>query len=324
MNKNKIIAEFHLRPFGQKGWVKGQLVCPKCNRSDKFGVMFVEKSAVTHCFYCSESFPIAKILGDLGRSDLLEFEYEYIGATTLPLLTETKVNVEKKSVTLPLGFKRIEKDDYLEERGFLPWQYEQYKIGVAELDPKTEDKVVFQIFQKGELVGWMGRSRKSKEWHHDNLKRHKEHDEKLVLRYCNSNHDFSKMLGGLDDITPKTHTVILVEGLFDKANIDRLLELNEDEAVKCCFTFGSELSNDQIDLIPKTVELVILMYDDDAIRKMQVAGSRLLSLFEVAVAVIYDPNIDPGNISSTNLYKLLLNVQSFLYFYSHLTHSNLE
>ena len=123
------------------------------------------------------------------------------------------------------------------------------------------------------------------------------------------------MLGGLDEITENTHTVILVEGLFDKANLDHLMDLNDQEEIKCCYTFGSDLNITQADLIPLTVERIILMYDKGTIHNMKEAGGRLMSLFEVQVALIKDLDIDPGNMDKKYLGQLLLTLKDFLYFY---------
>lgn len=318
MNKEHIISEFRLKPFGSKGFFKGSLACPICGRSDKFGIIFSNQgSGVTHCFYCSTSVPLFRILKALGRTDLLDYNYEYKGKKELASL-QKEIIQENKEVTLPIGFRSILYDEYLHNRGFTKEQYQQFKVGVAELDPRTENKIIFQIYQNQKFAGWIARSRESKEWHHENLRKYKELGEPLVLRYRNSENDFSKILGGLDEITPNTHTLILVEGLMDKANIDRLMFLNDQEEVKCCFTFGSDLSVDQIDLIPSTVENVILMYDEGTLNNIREAGSRLISLFTVKVALIKEKNIDPGNIDADRLSKLFLNMIDFLYFYRHI------
>lgn len=316
MNNQKVISEFRLKGFGSKGWVRGELFCPECSKGDKFGVLFTGNGGVCRCFYCSKSYPLWQILKSIGRGDLLDFDYEYKESYTLPSLKEEKKKEDDQGVSLPIGFKYIYQNEYLEERGFTPDQFVQFKVGVAELDPKTENSIVFQIYQKGELAGWLSRSTYSKEWHHENLKRHKEFDEPLVLRYRNSENDFAKMLGGLDEITKNTHTVILVEGLMDKANLDRVLRLNDDESIKCCFTFGSDLSVEQVDLIPNHIQEVILMYDKGTLSNMREAGGRLMSLFNVKVALIEDEDVDPGNITEKYLVGILLCMKDFLYFYS--------
>jgi len=314
MNKSKIISEFNLKKFGQKGWLRGNLFCPECGRNDKFGVLFTDNSAVCKCFYCSKSYSLFSVLKSVSRLDLLDKEYYYEEEKTLPTLSKT-VNEVNKEVELPLCLIDINYDDYLNDRGFLDYQYRKFNVCKSDVDPRVDNMIVFKIFQNGVLSGWIARSRNSKEWHHENLRRHKELGEPLVLRYRNSNNDFSKMLGGLDEINDKTHTLILVEGLFDKANVDRLLRLDDIDDIKCCFTFGSSLSIDQINLIPSTIKRVILMYDLGTIDSMKDAGSKLLTMFEVDVALLSDENIDPGNMSFEYLCYLLKNLKNFMQFF---------
>lgn len=321
MNKDRVILEMGLRKFGQKGWMRGNLFCPECGRNDKFGILFVDNSAVTRCFYCAKSFSIFSVLKGINRLDLLDKEYYYQEKEMLSTLDKTVVE-EEKSVEQLIYLRDIDFDEYLNGRGFLDYQYQKFNVCVSDVDPKVDDMIVFNILQRGRLSGWIARSRKSKEWHHENLKRHKELGEPLVLRYRNSNNDFSKMLGGLDEITDRTHTLILVEGLMDKANIDRLMDLDNIDEIKCCFTFGSNLSEDQIKLIPNSVEEIILMYDLGTFNIMQDVGSRLLTMFDVKVAILKDDDIDPGNMDKKYLFNILENLKEFLYFYNQLKSYN--
>lgn len=304
--------------------MRGKLYCPDCSRNDKFAVLFSEKGGVAHCFYCAQAWPLWKILKDIGRTDLLDYEQEFGGVIELAALETEIGEIEEKEVSLPIGCRRIDHDAYLDARGFTNKQYEQYRVCVAELDPRTENKLVFQIYQRGRLAGWIARSKMTKEWHKENLRRYKELGEPLVLRYRNSENDFSTLLGGLDEITPNTHTLILVEGLFDKANIDRLLVLDACDDVKCCFTFGDDLSPAQAALIPSTVETVILMYDEGTVKQLKGAGEKLMSKFDVQVAMIDEKDVDPGNITPDKLSKLFLHMKSFVYFYTSLSLSKLS
>jgi hypothetical protein len=317
MDKQQIIKSFQLKPFGSKGWLRGSLSCPDCGRNDKFAILFGDKGGVSHCFYCSTAYPLFRLLKNIGREDLLDKQYEHKENITLAPLNQLNVSDDNLTAELPIGYRRIKFDQYLSDRGFTEDQYDRFGVGLSDLDPRVHDKLIFTIYQKGKLAGWMARSRNSKEWHKENLRKCKELGHPLVLRYRNSENDFSKMLGGLDEITEETHTVILVEGLMDKANIDRMMGLYNHPSVKCCFTFGSDLSSSQANLIPSTVETVVLMYDDGTIHNMREAGMRLLSFFDVRVALIEDEDVDPGNITASYLSRILRDMKSFLYFYTH-------
>jgi len=317
------IREFYgLRLFGQKGWLYNpHFNCVSCGKHGKFGFKISKKGGVVHCFKCEFKTSIFKFLKEQGKEDFIIYDRERSLKEKLPNInTETQVErKELKEVDLPLGFKRLKQDDYLDSRGFQPWQYKQFKVGETDsiLEEKLNDGLIFQIFQKGKRVAWLFRSRKDKDWHEENIQRAKLGNEKLVLRYRNSDDtDFDGILGGVDEIKKKTKRLILVEGLFDKANVDKLLKLNERKDMKCCFTFGNKVSDEQIRLIEETnVEEIILMYDPGTIKQIKTYSSRLSKKFKVWVAEIKGDDIDPGNISLKYLEEIMNNLVDFLYFY---------
>lgn len=315
INSSLVISELKLKPFGQKGWMNGDVGCPQCGRSDKFGILFVDNSGVTSCFYCGESWPLVYVLKSIGRQDLIGFDYSVYKEKELDdLEPEIEKETKVQECKLPIGFRRITNHPYLEERGFT--NYEKYQVGISNLEKGLSGKIIFQLFRDGIPVGWVARSTQTKEWHKNNLKRHKEYGDELVLRYKNSNNDFTKILGGIDDITPNTETLILVEGLFDKENTDRQLLLDRSDVTKCCFTFGDSIHPDQIQLIPRNVKNVVLLYDANTLRNMRNAGDMLYSKFELYIGVIKDEDKDPGNMSKKDFYDVFSNLTDFVKFYS--------
>jgi Zn ribbon nucleic-acid-binding protein len=325
LNRDKIIKEFNLIPYGAKGYLRSDdCPCPDCSFSEKFGILFLNDGGVVKCMRCGYATSLIKYLINEDKRELLEFDESISIHEQIPELKED-IDEEKEElpeVEMPRGFKRITHDDYLEGRNWEPWQYEQFEVGVTNhfLERKHHHQIVFTIRQKGRKVAYLCRSRLEYDWHKQNLKEFKEGEAYLKLRYDNSqNTDFSSILGGFDEITKNTHTVILVEGLFDKANIDRLMGLHLQEEIKCCFTFGDTLNDDQIDLLAEfknTIELTILMYDYATISQMQEYSCKLHRLFEVKIAEITDEEIDPGNMTKGYLVKLLQNLKNFLYFYA--------
>lgn len=315
MNKELIIKEFSLRNFGSKGWMRGDLHCPECGHSDKFGIIFVGDSGITNCMRCSIKAPLAKILRSIGRKDLLSLEDSFTPKSELPNLKLEKQEQVELPVELPVRLMSVDYCEYLDSRGFTSEQYRQFHVMESTIDPQVREKLVFLIYQHGELKGWLARSTKSKEWHKRNLRDFKDGLASLDLRYRNSENDFSKLLGGLDEINEETHTVILVEGLFDKANVDRVLELNTKPEIKCCFTFGDDISESQIDLIPNNVHTIIMMYDPGAFKNMKNCGGRLLTDFDVQVAPIYGDR-DPGDMKPSDFDKSLSNIVPFIEFYT--------
>lgn len=329
IDKKEVINQFNLKLFGAKGWMSNKSIqCPEpaCGRTGKFGVMFNNNGGgVCHCFYCDSSLSIFSWLRKIGLKELIQTGYEnssnnFIEGLTDFIREDEAAPKEVKEVDLPLGFKRLYDDEYLNDRGFVDWQYEQFQIGYTDsiLEPALRGYIIFQLFQKGKLVGWLARSRKDYEWHKKNLEGFKAGECDLVLRYMNNEGiDFNEILGGFDDINSNTHTLILVEGITDKANLDRLMQLNESDEIKCCFTFGNKVSDGQLKLIKETnVETIILMFDPDAIKQMQHTSPNLhKNKFKVLVADLEPYKKDAGDINKPILMKVLKNLKNYLYFY---------
>lgn len=317
-DRERIIKELGLRSMGTKGWLIGA-TCPTCNKKDKFGIIIPENGISSYnCFRssCGEKGTLFKLLKKINRLDLvkkqeivltdklennlnrkLEIDYDY----TLPLKSK------------PLGFKRVNQDDYLDLRGFTKEQYDIFNVGVAHLEPKLKDRyIIFLIMEDGECKGYVARSKRSKEWHKKNEERAKQGLERLILRYENSkNTDFEKILLGFEEIIKGvTKTVILVEGLTDKANTDRKLDLYDQDDVKCCATFGTKISGYQIKrLLDKEVENIILLYDYNTIKKMQQYGLELFNCFNTKLGEIRWEGADPGSMSFEQFLEVFDNLK---------------
>ena len=147
MNKERIISTLRLKKFGNKGWMTGDLACPQCGNSDKFGVLFSEKGAVCRCMRCAINLPLAKILRQIGLGELVkDDEFNYQDRQELPGLKKEQVESKEIEAMLPFGFKRIHYDEYLEERGFTTEQYDQFKVGISNLDVHTIGKLIFPLY----------------------------------------------------------------------------------------------------------------------------------------------------------------------------------
>lgn len=325
INKERVIQELNLKSFGGKGWMNSELTkCPVCGRSDKFGILFTETGGVTHCFYaCSDNLSLYKYLKEIGRDDLISHEKSYSIAKKLiePKFKKEQEEIELPEIELPKGFERINYDKYLSERNFRSWQYDLFEVGITNhfLEKKLHNYLIFILKQNGKRVGWLARSKYSKEWHKRNLEQFKLGKERLTLRYRNSDDtDFDSIIGGFDQITENTHTLILVEGIFDSTNISNLIRTNESEEVKVVFTFGDSVSDNQIKKIKneKNVKNIILLYDYNTIRQSKHFSLLLSKWFNVDVCYIDREGVDPGNIDEKYLSEVLSNKKNFLYFYN--------
>lgn len=324
INKEKVIKELNLTSFGQKGWLSNrETKCPGCGRSGKFGINLTKPPGVAHCFICEYSKSICEYLKSIGKKELYSFEKTISLEDKIPYIETRKKDEEEipvlQEIPLPHGFKFVEDNDYLRGRGYTDEQFKKYPVGKTThfLEKKLHDYIIFPIYQRGVVVAWLARSIHNYEWHEKNLRRHKEGLEYLKLRYINSNQDFSKIVGGLDELSEKTKVIIIVEGYLDKLNIDRLLKLYDQDEIKCCCTFGNTVKKDQISLIGEfspNLDTIILMYDAETIKQTKQYGLILSKKYNVKVAELNDPDIDPGNITLEKLEDLLCNLKDIYYF----------
>lgn len=308
INKEDIKQELSLKRNGAKGWYHSdETCCTICDKWDKAGILFTNKGGVFSCMRCGVNKPLTVYLKDIGRSDLVEYGESVqinrkIGSLSVEEGEGPKV-IELPEKKLPIGSKPITQDDYLDSRGFLPYHYNLFKPVVTQLDIRRRGAVIFQIFdEEGRRIAWLSRSKKSKEWHDENLRLHKEGKADLKLRYDNSLHtDFNKMLGGYSEITEKTHTLILVEGLFDKVPVDNNLYLYESEEIKCNFLFGSKISDEQIDLINNKPQIkdIYILWDYGTLEKSKHYASILYTKTDCSVKVceIVKKDCDPGDLN---------------------------
>jgi 5S rRNA maturation endonuclease (ribonuclease M5) len=290
-----------------------------CERHDKFGILFTnDGGGLVKCMRCGESTSLFNYLVFINRRDLIE-GYSVPSKDNLLEIEQEAIqdDTEATKVELPYKYKRLYYDDYLDSRGFTERQYNVFKVGSTE-DMRMKNHIVFPIYQKGELVTWLARSRYSKEWHKKNIEDYKNGVGRLVLRYYNaSGTEFSEILGGYDEIrSGKDKTVIIVEGITDKASIDRNLDLyDKGNTTKCCFTFGKNLSEKQVKLlIEKSVENIILMYDPDAIEEIEKFSMNYLNKFKnIQCARLKDR--DPGDMDREEIEEVMSNLRSPIEFY---------
>lgn len=323
INKEQVIKELGLRKFGHKGWMKSpDLKCPKCGRSDKFGIKFNEKGGGTaHCFYeVGEGMSLYRFLKHIGRDDLIIYEK---GLRSIDMSLESLKNDEEfiyqepDTKKEPKGYKRIFFDDYLDERGFEPEQYNILNVGKSD-DYLLKNYIVFLLKQKGKVVGWLARSKYDKEWHNENLRKFKDGEGSLVLRYRNSSKtDFDRILGGFDEITPNTEEVWIVEGIFDKANLDRLYGLYNNEKVKCLFTFGNRVTDNHLYLLKTTnIKKIVMLYDYGTVKQVKKHSLQLARNFEVWVGEFKTEDIDAGDATKKYMDNIFSNLKNYFYFYT--------
>jgi len=174
--QKKVVEYFQLNTNykSAKGWIYGGK-CPWCNNSDKFGVKLNQTTAQYknqisyNCFHgsCQQRGSEFKLLNHIGLGHLLKHG-EFIGEkekikNTLFAEDEESSSIEVEEVSLPLGFRRVLSDPYLEGRGFEPWQFQYYIIGRTKWYAPLKDYVLFSITEDGKHKGYIGRSTWSRE-----------------------------------------------------------------------------------------------------------------------------------------------------------------
>ena len=232
---------------------------------------------------------------------------------------EVKEDLKVRKVSLPKKLEPVINFPYLDERGFLPWHYKEFEPSITNsiLERDLKNYIIFKLKMEGEVVAWLARSQHSYEWHKKELEEAKKVGRKPKLRYENSRTDFTKIVGGYDDITENTKTVILVEGLFDKVGIDNILDTPNDETTRCCFLFGNSISKEQIELLKlkKSIETVILMFDDGTEMQSKSAGLMLSPHFYTKIAHLTRPGVDPGDMDLEYFIEIIDHLEDPLEYY---------
>ena len=212
---------------------------------------------------------------------------------------------------MPLGFKRLTYDKYLKSRGFKRSDYKNYIIGRTEEDRKLKGYIIIGITENSSLRGYLSRLT----WNKEQEKRFEERCGFKKPKYMNSDASFSKLIGGVDDIDFLTRTLIIVEGFFDKFNLDKKLKLEEQHEIKCCFMFGKKISKSQIEKLrtKKQLKNIILIQDPDAVEESKNYSLLLQKYFNVKVGFI-EGEKDVGEMGLKEIIRIMRNLKNPEYF----------
>lgn len=309
-----------------KMWKNTDIVadCPWCNNHEFY--ISLNDDHPFNCVRkkkCGETGNIYKLLEKLEVYDFLNLKESVsfnskVNETLQIELSEEK-DISIKECKLPLGFRRIYDDKYLRERGFSDQDFHEYFVGETKLDNKLLNYIIFCVYQEHRLVATIGRYKLSK----SEIEKLEKSKKIKIPRYKNSDSEFSKILGNYDKIIKgETKTVILVEGLFDAKKIEKLLNLQNNETTKCCFTFKCHISEDQLERLKlKEIENLILLFDPDVIGKIKEQAIILANDFNVKVgyweySTLEGSLKDPDNLSLEELTTILDSLYTPLDFYT--------
>lgn len=293
--------------------------CPECKQQE-FSIS-IEDNHLCGCFRgkCGFKGNIFTLMKKIGRVDVLinkDIKFDKLEQIKL-IKEEEELDLNLPDIIIPMGWKRLYFDEYLNSRNFN--EYDRYKVGFTEMHPKlTRDYIVFLIEEEGNLKGYIGRNRRSKsEIEKINAYYKKMHIDKRVNRYINSSTDFAKLVFGIDEITENTTTLIIVEGIFDKFNIDRLLNLHDQEEIKCIATFKCAVSKEQIYKIQQrgvNINTTILLYDNDVIDSIKQAAFELKEYLGNVLIGYWENEKDPGDFNEEDIQGVLADLQTPTHF----------
>lgn len=288
--------------------------CPICGEEDKFYINYekaLEKNSEGKfegsfiCFKGGHQGSLFTLLRETGNLDKLSFErtisdnrsdFKIVELSTEQPNNTDQYQILSEEVKFPFSAKRVPTNNFLSNRGWSQREFNKYDI----YQSKNNDYVFIGIKQAGKTVAYLGRSLKSAESIKEHNKKVKETGDGFeIQKFRNSwGVDFAKIVGGLDDISPKTHTLIVTEGIFDKEAVDRKLNLDGCDVVKCVFTFGKSFKDYQVNIIKKftNVNNIIILYDADAIASsIKVAKSIQNSFRSVRIATLDDCDPDEAD-----------------------------
>ncbi len=302
--------------------------CPFCGKEqhlfvrkethlfDKYGV---NRSFNWDCKKCLAHGRIYKLLAHLGQlhlldGELVDIDKELETALVKTMTTDEEININVVNGKLPVGFERVYKDDYLDNRGFTSHEFRKYVVGRTDLSFKYKDYIIISVEESNECKGYIARSILTKDKIDAiNAKYKRKGLKKKYARYRNSETQFAKLLLGFDEITFLTETVILVEGFFDKVRTDQALSLDAQQEFKCCCTFGSSVSKEQtIKLLKRGVQNVILIQDPDAVEKSKKTGFELGKYFNTLIGYTGEKDLGDSTEQEINtIFKELENPTTY-------------
>jgi DNA primase len=287
--------------------------CPLCGKAKHFYIN--RDSQLWDCKKCGEDGNIVTLLIAVNKLFLLG-EFKSIDRTKITLLNEyvnqfdEELDTDVPKRSKPVGFKRVKSDKYLESRKFTKQNFSKLEIGYTSLKPSLKDYVIFIIKEDNETKGYVARLN----WSKQKIKQYEKETGKKAIRYRNDKGaKFANLLFGFDEITKNTDTLILVEGLVDKVTLDNILQLDSQEQIKCCATFGKKISQFQIlKMLSKNLKKIILIFDDDAIPEMKKYGSMLSSFFDVEMTYTMGQDINDSTENEViGMFDRLMSVEKF-------------
>lgn len=274
--------------------------CPYCNHNE-FGIS-LDKNHPFNCFRkknCGVTGNIYDLLKHLGKA--VEFIKEERLLTLERINIETEeLKIDFKDYKLPIGYRRVFDNEYLNNRGFIPQDYEKYEVGISKI--MFKGYVIFPVKYENKYIGHVARSIYPKDYC----------EQHGIKRYLNSISNLANTIYG----KPEEHTIIC-EGIFDQIATEKKLSSKLDR-LGCVCTFGAKISENQINLLKKAnCKIVYLALDADVPKQIEKLGKELAQHFIVKIVQLPEKDgvfKDPDECSELELEESFINSKSFLNF----------
>lgn len=273
--------------------------CPKCKKNE-FGIS-LDENHIFGCFrkkkcgWTGNIFTLYAFLGIPFRKDA-NFKTEKLKINKIERKLESFELEILPEIKMPIGFKRVFQDEYLDKRGFTREDYENYVCGKTILSPKFKDRIIVGFKDQGRIVAYSGRTLTDE-----------------IPKYRNSKNEYSsKHVDGLSESDYEEAT--LVEGLFDRISVRNSFEiLGIESRVLSCH--GAKINEDQIKLMRRAgITKLNLFFDPDVLKVIVKSGSALEHQFDLKIMSLEDRSLDPGDCDVYQIAESYLNRKNFINF----------
>lgn len=305
-----------IRPFlkNARNSTSNQLLsdCPFCLKQGHF---YLNRTTFLWiCHKCGEAGNLFALLRQVDGLHLLQghqVDFSRLKDLDEQMFTEEELEIDIADSSLPPGFTKVRWADdgnpfvdYLKGRKYTKQDFQLYQPGYTELIDKYAGYILIPMYRDWSVKGFLARNICD-----DDRPRYQ--NKKGVK--------FTKLLDGLDLITANTHTVIMVEGHFDKISVSNELDLEATEQFRVLNTFGKKVSSYQFELLSKTnVRDIYLFFDSrDAVAEIKKSGYLLAKQFKV-LGCFDSTKKDGGEMTGPEIIQVLQGaepIQQYMYNY---------
>jgi hypothetical protein len=278
--------------------------CPKCN-GDEFYISLEKDENPFRCWRennCGYKGNIYTLLFDLGKFEDLDLNFKVKHykdeiKNSFDIILEDEEFLPEE-IKLPIGYKRIYKNKYLESRGFNDEMFEKFECGKTIIG-KLQNYIIFPIYFFNVNIGYIARTEKTKEYCEKN---------NLLRYYKPSNVDFTKIFYEIRN--ENLENVIIVEGIFDKFVIDNFIESKNIKNTFCVASLSVGIGFNQVKILKLLgVKNIIFFYDKDVIKKTILIALKLFYIF-TNVSITFVESKDPGDSNFDEIEYALNNLKN--------------